>query len=132
MPIRILNDSFWEVSTDCLLESRFRFGSRPQVTKFVFRPDEEILVLGGGRETPSHKTLMSAYTPKEAVDTSGWVRGIVLRERQTIYYRQGVLDTGWYDRTTAMLKQHGLPAGYQVAWGPQARLDLKADLEGYP
>lgn len=132
MPLRIQNASFWDISAEFLLDSRFRFDKRATATKFVYLPDEEVLVLGVGRETPSHKALMSSYRDKVSIDTSRWVRGIVLREKRIVYYRQGVVEEAWYDRTTAMLREHGLPAGYSVLWGPDAKRSLKEDLEGYP
>lgn len=132
MPLRIYNESFWNLEPEFVLDSRFRFGDHPQATKFVYRVPEEVLVLGSGREVPSHKALMSSYREKLATDTSHWVRGIVLRARRTIYCRQGVADATWYDATTAMLRRHGLPGDYAVVWGPEARRRLKEDLEGYP
>ena len=132
MPLRIQNASFWDISPGFLLDSTFRFDKREPATKFVYLPDEEVLVLGVGREAPSHKALMSSYRPKIEIDTSRWVRGIVLREKRIVYYRQGVRDTAWYDRTTAMLRAHGLPSGYVVLWGSEAKRSLKKDLEGYP
>ena len=58
--------------------------------------------------------------------------GIVLREKRIVYYRQGVRDEAWYERTTAMLRAHGLPPEYSVEWGVDAKRRLKEDLEGYP
>jgi hypothetical protein len=75
---------------------------------------------------------MSAYRDKASTDTSQWVRGIVLRARRIVYYRQGVPDLLWYDATTAMLRSLGLPADYAVAWGPAAKKRLAEDLAGYP
>ena len=132
MPLRIWNQSFWDVSPDFVLDSRFRFAERPLATKFVYLPDEEVLVLGAGREIPSHKALMSSYRDKGSTDTTSWVRGIVLRGKRVIYYRQGVRQLEWYGQTTAMLERHGLPETYTVAWGAEAKQALKEDLEGYP
>lgn len=132
MTLRIQNASFWDLSKDFLLDSRFRFEPRQQVTKFVYLPDEEVLVLGTGKETPSHKALMSAFLKRDQTDTSRWVRAVVLRGRKIVYYRQGVLNLEWYDRTTEMLRRNGLPATYKVAWGPQAKKELAGDLAGFP
>jgi hypothetical protein len=65
-------------------------------------------------------------------DTTHWVRGIVLRDKRTIYYRQGVQDLDWYAQTTEMLKRNGMPDSYSVAWGPEAKLKLKDALAGFP
>ena len=132
MTLRINNESFWEISAAFLLDSRFRFGDRPAVTKFVYLPTDDVLVLGSGRETPSHKALMSSYKAKELTDTTHWVRGIVLRDKRIIYYRQGVQDLDWYARTTEMLKRNGLPDSYTIAWGPDAKLKFKDELAGFP
>ena len=132
MPLRIHNESFWEISPAFLLDSRFRFGDRTPVTKFVYLPTDDVLVFGSGREIPSHKALMSSYRPKELTDTTHWVRGIVLRDKRIVYYRQGVQDLNWYPQTTRMLRQNGMPDTYSVAWGPDAKLRLKAELEGFP
>ena len=132
MELEICNRAFWDVSPEFVLDSRFRFGNRPLATKFVYQPDEDVLVLGAGAQVPSHKALMSSYRDKLSTDTSAWVRGIVLREKQIIYYRQGVRRLVWYDRTTQMLLRHGLPESYSVVWGADARQALKEDLEAYP
>jgi hypothetical protein len=132
MTLRIHNESFWDISPDFVLDSRFRFGERPAVTKFVFRPPEAVLILGYGRDIPSHKALMSSYLDKTATDTTLWVRGIVLRAESIIYYRQGVRDLDWYRATTEMLRALGLPSRYTVQWGEEAKRRLKPQLEGYP
>src|SRR5262245_33412458 len=132
MSLRIQHESFWEISPEFILASRFRFGERGPVTKFVYFPPDELLVLGSGREVPSHKALISAVSHKSGLDTTHWVRGIVFQARGIIYYRQGVLDTNWYEATTVMLRAHGLPATYSVLWGPEAKRSLADDLEGFP
>lgn len=75
---------------------------------------------------------MSSYHSKNLTDTGHWVRGIFLREKSIIYYRQGVVDLRWYDLTTEMLKEHGMPSSYTVRWGPEARRDLKEDIAPFP
>jgi hypothetical protein len=132
MTLSIQNESFWEISSEFLLHSRSLFGNRPPVTKFVYRPPEEILVLGSGLDIPSHKALMSSYQSKNLTHTGHWVRGILLREKSIIYYRQGVVELGWYDLTTEMLKQHGMPSSYTVRWGSEAKRDLKEDIAPFP
>jgi hypothetical protein len=130
--MRIQNESFWEISKQCVLNSRFRFGDGGFVTKFVYQPEERVLVLGCGREYPTHKALISSYACKKRTDTSHWVRGIVLREKELIYYRQGVQNPQWYDQTSEMLRFHGLPGTYRVVWGREAKHNLQEDLEGFP
>jgi len=130
--MRIQNESFWEISKECVLDSRFRFGDGGLVTKFVYQPEERVLVLGSGREYPTHKALISSYACKKRTDTSYWVRGIVLREKGLVYYRQGVQDPQWYDQTSDMLRTHGLPGAYRIVWGREAKDNLKEDLAGFP
>ena len=130
--MRIQNESFWEISKEWVLDSRFRFGEAGLVTKFVYQPEERVLILGSGREYPTHKALISSYGCKKQTDTSHWVRGIVLREKELIYYRQGVQDAQWYDQTSKMLQSHGLPSTYRIVWGREAKYDLKEDLAGFP
>jgi hypothetical protein len=132
MPLTIHQVRFWQISPAFVLDSRFRFGDRAPATKFVYRPPDQVLVLGTGREVPSHKALISSVRHKPGVDTSQWVRGIVLRERRIVYYRQGVADLGWYEATTAMLREHGLPPDYRIAWGAAAKKELAEDLVDYP
>ena len=132
MPLCIHHGSFWDISGEFILDSRFRFGNDGLVTKFVYQPEEEVLVLGAGKEAPSHKALISSYACKLRTDTSNWVRGIMLREKRVIYYRQGVRNLQWYDQTTEMLSSHGLPGSYQILWGPEARRQLLEDLAGFP
>ena len=132
MALCIQNESFWDVSRVFVLDSRFKFGDRPQVTKFVYLPEEEMLILGAGRETPSHKALMSAYRSKEFTDTSHWVRAIFLRDKKIIYFRQGVLNPDWYGQTADMLKNCGMAATYSTLWGPRAKSELKEHLSGFP
>ncbi len=132
MLLRIQHESFWEISREFILDSRFRFGNDGPVTKFVYQPEEELMVLGAGKEVPSHKALISSYVCKIRTDTSNWVRGIVLRDKKVIYYRQGVRDLLWYDQTTAMLCSHGLPGDYRILWGAEAKQRLKDDLACYP
>ena len=79
-----------------------------------------------------HVIPMSSYLDKLATDTTQWVRGIVLRAENLIYYRQGVRNPGWYEATTEMLRRQGLPARYSVVWGEEPKKRLKEVLEGYP
>ena len=132
MALHIQNENFWDVSPVFVLDSHFKFGDKPLVTKFVYLPEEKVLILGTGRETPSHKALMSSYRSKEFTDTTHWVRAIVLRERKIIYYRQGVLDVDWYRQTTEMLRSYGMDAAYSALWGSEAKGLLKEDLSGFP
>jgi len=132
MSLKIKNPTYWEIPAGSLLESRWRFGTHPLVTKFVYQPDGEILVMGCGRQAPSHKALMSAAAGKAGTDTSCWVRGVILRDRRLIYYRQGVRNPLWYQMTTEMLRSHGLPRDYDIVWGEEAKRALKEALEDYP
>ena len=75
---------------------------------------------------------MSSYQAKELTDTTHWVRGIVLRDKRIIYYRQGVQDLDWYAQTTRMLKRTVCPTAYSIAWGPDAKQRLKDELAGFP
>ena len=132
MPLRIQHERFWQLSDDFILDSRFRFGDRPPVTKFVYSPTHDLIVLGTGHETPSHKALISAFVPKKSIDTSYWVRGILLRPLKIVYYRQGVRELDWYRQTTEMLKTNGLPDEYRIRWGPEAKEGLGSELEFFP
>jgi hypothetical protein len=128
----IQHKDFWELSSRFVLDSRYRFGNRDPVTKFVYQPEDEVLVLGNGKATPSHKALISSFACKLRTDTSNWVRGIVLREKAMIYYRQGVRKLYWYDQTTDMLRTHGLPGEYRILWGVDAKKQLAEDLADFP